>query len=157
MKRNELQMYIQKLDVVLGLCHKSFMKHVALMACVLAASVMPTATAQVMENANSKAYTIVVEGEAMPAGIENIAYPYRAASKDRSGYCDLLVQHDEAGQTGLVSIESCSAPGFKQEALTLVNRSSALEGMSEFTPLRIEWSIEKPTRQAQSKVAFATQ
>ena len=124
------------------MCHKTIMKHVALMACVLAASVMPTATAQTKESANSKAYSIQIKGEAVPATMQQVGYPYGAAKRSRSGHCDLLVQESPDGRIGAVTVRSCSSAHFRAEADRLASKSKPLAGESTFKPLRIEWTIE---------------
>ena len=79
------------------------MKNTVILAGLLAASVMPTALADTPENANSKAYAIRIQGEAVPAAVHDISYPARAATRSRDGHCDLLVQMD-ANRMGRTSI-----------------------------------------------------
>ena len=112
------------------------------MACVLAASAMPTAYAEKGEPANSKAYEIKLDGAVMPAGLELIEYPYRAASAGRDGACDLSVQVDERGNIGAVMVDSCTSSYFRAEAAKLATANSGLDRVAEVKPLHIEWSID---------------
>ncbi len=103
---------------------------------------MPTALADTPENANSKAYAIRIQGEAVPAAVHDISYPARAATRSRDGHCDLLVQMDANGNIGGVAVSSCSDATFRQEADRLVKNTGMVEGQSDLKPLRIEWDID---------------
>ncbi len=118
------------------------MKHAAVMACVLAASVMPTAFAQTPESANSKAYEIRVTGDVVPVGLDQLAYPVRDAVRGRGGACDLNVRVDERGNIGAVMVEKCSSPTFRQEAGKLASNDAGAFAAADEHTVRIEWSID---------------
>ena len=124
------------------------MKPVALMTCVLAASVMPTATAQIAETASAsgqaRAYVIRVEGDAIPSSLKDLTYPTRAASRGRDGHCDLLVQIEPDGSIGGVAVQSCSSADFEKEASRVSNAGRLTAGQGDLKPLRIEWEIDQP-------------
>jgi hypothetical protein len=129
-------------DSFVSLCHKSVMKHASIIACVLAASVMPTAYAeQAGDNLAPKAYEIKVQGDVTPTNIMELDYPYASGVKSRSGSCDLSVSLDSMGNIGAVSVDTCSSEDFAAEAGKLARGSETLEVASSH-PLRIEWTIE---------------
>ena len=118
------------------------MKHVAIMACVLAASVMPTATAQVMENANSRAYEITLSGEIIPASLGDLSYPYKSASRGQNGHCDLKVQTDAHGAVEGVEVASCSNKAFQAEIERNAPMGLAQGEAGSISALRVDWRIQ---------------
>lgn len=118
------------------------MKHASIIACVLAASVMPAAIAQSAEEASAKAYEIKVQGDALPAEVNTLEYPFMSASRGKSGACDLSVTVDDRGNIGAVRVKACSSSYFHEEAAKLARNDSASTQVAAVHPMRIEWSIE---------------
>ena len=118
------------------------MKHASIIACVLAASVMPTAIAQTAGEAPVKAYEITVQGEALPAAVNTLEYPFMSASRGKSGACDLSVTVDDRGNIGAVRVQSCSSSYFHEEASKLTLGDSPSTQVAAVHPMRIEWTIE---------------
>ncbi|MFC7291790.1 hypothetical protein [Hirschia litorea] len=117
------------------------MKHASIILCVLAASVMPVANAQIAGDTPARAFEIKVEGAVAPSGLHQLTYPYLSGVKSRAGSCDLSVKVDNNGNIGAVSVEACSSDDFAAEASKLVAQDDTV-AVAQVHPLHIEWTMD---------------
>lgn len=122
-------------------------KHLILassLATVVAFGAMPTATAQIDNDFEAKPYAITFNGSFYPANLDEVSYPFNAASTNRNGECLLNVMTDETGEIAAMTILRCTNDIFENEARDLIKRQ-ALTGPvpAKLTAhaLRITWDI----------------
>ena len=115
----------------------------ALGALALVLGVMPTAMAGTGEQQAAQDFAINVTGDALPASLGTLEYPYNAADRGRSGECEIRVEVAESGEAKEFNVLSCSHASFRGAAKTFAESLSYQPAdQGEVHDLVVSWSTE---------------
>lgn len=115
----------------------------ALGALAIFISVTPMAIAEPRGSDAVREFAIAVKGEAVPASLGSLDYPFLAVSKGRSGECAIRLEVARTGEAKDFDIMSCSHVTFQREAEQFAETLSFSPSSEEQThELIVSWSTD---------------
>jgi TonB family protein len=126
-------------------CHISVMKMIHAAFALVAASLLPSATALEPQSPapGARAWTVSLNTEVTPLAHGEVGYPYRAASLGHDGSCDVRFDVNADGAVSDVHVLACTTEHFQGEAASVAQGLSFPSGKAvDNARLQIRWTIE---------------
>jgi TonB family protein len=132
-------------DKLSCLCHSTVMKLSPVLLCLVAASVMPTATAfaQTAESA-PRPFAVKMTSSATPVSHGDVRYPTAAAMRGLDGACTVRFDVTQTGAASDVEVLSCSSDHFRTEAAALAGSLKFNAAARTDATMNISWTFTRP-------------
>lgn len=112
---------------------------------LLAASVMPTATAFAQTSESSpRPFAVRMTSEVTPVAHGEVRYPSGAAMRDVDGSCTIQFDVTGTGTAKDVEVTACSSDLFRSEAVALARTLKFDPAARENTTMNISWTLTTP-------------
>lgn len=116
----------------------------------------PIAIAQIGSAETGIPYEISFNGSLYPADLEQLEYPYIAASQERDGECILKIISDVSGEIASMSVVSCSDDLFEGAASRYIRKQEFSQHNNDNLTvhnLRVRWAIGEKSEEVALQLA----
>ena len=131
------------------MCHLTVMKLIHVAFGLVAASLLPTASAD--EPAlKGKPFTISFASDVAPVKAVDVRYPSYAGISGQEGACDVTFVINPAGEPDAIRVGQCSSEKFRRSAKEAVKSMSFAPKAQTDVHMKIRWTMDKAAEQVRT-------